>query len=132
MSEKLWATPHLFVQVAKPQQVGRSNLAIRMVPDVVAPLTVTAVDLVSESVWPAYSNWVTYGMTIVGYGAAVMNKGGDFVKNIGVSSLPLTAKRVYDSLRAPATVSRGVAFRNRVARYPGPSQEAPFQGVKLT
>jgi len=107
-------------------------MAIRIVPDVAAPLTVTAIDLVGESVWPAYSNWITYAMTIVGYGSAMLGYGGDFMKNIGVSSMPLTAKRIYDVVRAPAPVSKGLAFRNRVARYPGPAQEAPFQGVKLT
>ncbi len=107
-------------------------MTIRMIPDVAAPLTVTAVDLVAETVWPQWSNWITYAMTIVGYGAALMNMGGEYTKNIGVSSLPLTAKRVYDNIRGPAPVTRGVAFKNRVARYPASAQEAPFQGVKLT
>ena len=107
-------------------------MAIRIVPDVGAPLTVTAIDLIGESVMPKYSNWITYGMTLVGYGAGFMGWGGDFIKNIGVSSMPLTAKRIYDAVRSPTPVSSGLAFRNRVARYPGPAQEAPFQGVKLT
>ena len=109
-------------------------MAIKLIPDVGAPLTVTAVDLVAESVWPAYSNWITYGMTVAGYAAGFMGWGGDYIKNIGVCSMPLTAKRIYDAVRAPVAgraTSKGLAFRTRVARYPGPAQEAPFQGVKL-
>jgi len=108
-------------------------VTIRMIPDVAAPLTVAAVDLVGETIWPRYSNWITYGMTIVGYASGFMNWGGDYIKNIGVTSMPLTAKRVYDTLRTTTPVaSKGVAFRNRsVARYPGPASEAPFTGVKL-
>ena len=108
-------------------------MSIKVIPDVVAPLTVTAIDLTAETVWPKYSNWVTYGMTIVGYGAAFLNKGGDFVKNIGVSSMPLTAKRLYDVFRTQAPVTRSLSYKTagRVARYPGQAQEAPFAGVKL-
>ena len=107
-------------------------MSIKIGPDVGAPLIVTAVDLVSESIWPNYSNWLTYGMTIVGYVSGWAGWGGDILKNVGVSSLPLSAKRVYDTIRAPAPVSKGLAYRSRVGRYPAPAQEAPFQGVKLT
>ena len=106
-------------------------MAIKIGPDVGAPLTVAAVDLVSETIWPAYSNWLTYGMTIVGYVAGWAGWGGDFLKNIGVSSMPLTAKRVYDSIRSATPVSKMAVRRSAVARYPAPAQEAPFQGVKL-
>ena len=107
-------------------------MAIKIVPDVGAPLTVAVVDLVTETIWPAYSNWFTYGMTAIGYVAGWAGWGGDYLKNIGVSSMPLTAKRIYDSVRGAAPVTKGLAFRSRtVSRYPGPAQEAPFQGVKL-
>ncbi len=106
---------------------------IKIGPDVGAPLVVTAIDLVGESTFPKYSNWLTYGMTIVGYAAGFLNYGGDFVKNIGVTSLPLTAKRIYDAVRSPAAVSKGLAYHTpKVSRYPGSAQSAPFQGVKLT
>jgi len=107
-------------------------MSIKMGPDVGAPLAVAGVSLVSETIWPQYSNWFTYGMTAVGYASGFFGWGGDFLKNIGVSSMPLTAKLIYDQVRTPAAVSKGVAFRRSVARYPAPAQEAPFQGVKLT
>jgi len=110
-------------------------MAIRMGSDLGAPLTVTAIDLVGETIWPKYSSWITYGMTAVGYVAGFMNKGGDFVKNIGVASFPLSAKRIYDTLSTPTVpvTSRAssVAFRGRVSRYPAGAGEAPFTGVKL-
>ena len=106
-------------------------MAIKIGPDVGSPLIVTAVDLVSESIWPAYSSWLTYGMTIVGYVGAFAGFGGDILKNVGVSSLPLTAKRLYDTVRAPAPMERMAFKRKSVARYPARATEAPFQGVKL-
>jgi len=107
-------------------------MSIKIGPDVGSPLIVTAVDLVSESIWPKYSNWLTYGMTIVGYASGFMGWGGDILKNVGVASLPLTAKRVYDTFRA-TPVSRNLSYRaaGRVGRYPAPASEAPFEGVKL-
>ena len=108
-------------------------MTIKFVADVGAPLTVTAVNLVAESVWPQRTDWITYAMTALGYGAAFFNRGGDFAKNIGVSSMPLTARLVYDAVKGTGTpVSRSSTVRKRVARYPGSAQEAPFQGVKLT
>ena len=106
-------------------------MSIKIVPDVGAPLAVTAVNLVSDSIWPQYSKWITYGMTIVGYASGWFGWGGDFLKNVGVSSMPLTARSIYESIKTPAVAGRGLAFRSRVARYPGPAQEAPFQPVKL-
>ncbi len=107
-------------------------MTIKIGPDVGAPLTVAAVNLVSDTIWPQYSTWLTYGMTAVGYVSGFMGWGGDFLKNVGVSSLPLTARSLYEMVRTPAPVSKGAAFRSKVARYPGPAQEAPFQGVRLT
>ena len=108
-------------------------MSIKIGPDVGAPLAVTAVNLVSDSIWPQYSKWITYGMTIVGYASGWFGWGGDFLKNVGVSSMPLTARSIYETIRTPAPVTSraGVAFRGRASRYPGPAQEAPFQGVKL-
>lgn len=106
-------------------------MAIKLGPDVGAPLIVTVVDLTAESVWPAYSNWITYGMTALGFIGGWVGWGGDIVKNIGVSSLPLTAKRIYDSVRGTTPVTRRTALVRSVARYPAQAAEAPFQGVKL-
>ncbi|GAI48512.1 unnamed protein product, partial [marine sediment metagenome] len=64
---------------------------IRVVPDVGAPLTVAVVNIAGRSAFPEYHDWLVYGMTALGYVGAWMGWGGDFVKNVGVSSLPLTA-----------------------------------------
>ena len=102
---------------------------IKWIPDLGSPLTVVAVDLAAESFLPAQAEYADYVMTAGGYIAAFMGWGGDYVKNIGVASLPLTARKIYDRFRTPATASR---MRLRaVSRYPGPAQQVPFQGVKL-
>jgi len=109
-------------------------MSIKIGPDVGSPLTVAAVDLVTETIWPRYSNWFTYGMTIIGYVSGWAGWGGDYLKNIGVSSMPLTAKRLYDSIRTQAPVTRGMSYKaaGHVSRYPAPAYSAPFTPVKLT
>ena len=65
-----------------------------------------------------------YVMTLGGYVAAYFNWGGDFVKNIGVASLPLSAIRLYNRMQ-PATgvpITRSVG---RVARIAGAGEEVP-------
>ena len=99
---------------------------IKFSSDVGAPLVVMGVNVVGRSVFPAYHDWLVYGMTALGYLAAWQGWGGDFTKNIGVSSLPLTAEKIYDR------VAGGVGGRLRtVSRYPAPATKAPYQGVKL-
>lgn len=104
---------------------------IRVVPDVGAPLTVAAVNIATRSVFPVQHDWFVYGMTAIGYVAAWMGWGGDFVKNIGVSSLPLTADKIYDRVAGAAPVSKRLAMRS-VSRYPAPAYQSPYEGVKLT
>lgn len=108
-------------------------MSIKMGPDIGAPLAVTAVNLVTETIWPKYSNWFTYGMTVVGYVSAWAGWGGDMLKNVGVSSLPLTAKSIYETVRGQAPVSRSLSYKTagRASRYPGSAPAAPFAGVKL-
>ena len=102
---------------------------IRVVPDVGAPLTVAAVNIATRSIFPVQHDWFVYGMTALGYVAAWMGWGGEYVKNIGVSSLPLTADKIYDRF-AGGTVSKRLSM-SRVSRYPAPARETEFQGVKL-
>lgn len=104
-------------------------MAIRVVPDVGAPLAVAAINIASRSVIPNYHDWVIYGMTGLGYIAAWMGWGGDFVKQMAVSSLPLTADKIYERVGGGVGASR-LAMR-RVSRYPAPAREMEFQGVKL-
>jgi len=110
-------------------------MAIKMVPDIGAPLLVTAIDLTVESTAPEYTKWVTGAMAVGGYVAAYMNWGGDFVKNMAIAALPAAAKNTYDWAKGGMTskATRKVAFhRSGVTRYPAPASEAPFTGNKLT
>lgn len=97
---------------------------IRIVEDIGAPLAVTVVDLVTETAAPTWNEWANYGMTAIGYVGAWMGMGGDFVKNVGIASLPLTAKKLYARVRAITPVSRA-------ARYPAMPVQPQFQGVRL-
>lgn len=109
-------------------------MSIRLVPDVGAPILVTAVDLLTESYAPQSNEWMAYAFTLIPYVAAGFNKGGDFTKNVGISSLPWAAKKIYNRARfgVSARSSRlSPRARTSVSRYPGPAQEAPFQGVRL-
>lgn len=107
---------------------------IKLGPDLGAPLAVTAINLASEAMLPKQTNWFSYGMTAVGYLAGWAGWGGDILKNIGVASLPLSAKAIYDSVRGTPVSGRAVSYRTagRVGVYPSAAREAPFQGVKLT
>jgi len=103
---------------------------IRVVPDVGAPLAVAAVNIATRTAFPVQHDWFIYGMTAIGYVAAWMGWGGDFVKQIGVSSLPLTADKIYDRVAGASPVSRRLSM-SRVSRYPAPSRDMEFRGVKL-
>jgi len=105
-------------------------MAIRMASDVGAPLTVMAVTVVGRSVFPAYHDWLVYAMSAAGYIGAWMGWGGDFMKNIGVASLPLTAEKIYDRVAGAAPVSKQLAMRS-VSRYPAPATKTPYEGVRL-
>lgn len=110
-------------------------MAIKMVPDLGAPLAVAAVNIVSRQSIPDYHDYIVYAMTAAGYVGGWMGWGGDFLKQMGVSSLPLTADKIYERVRGGATSpARRVAFRrSAVSRYPAPATESEFRaGPKLT
>lgn len=106
-------------------------MAIRIVDDIGAPLAVAGINIASRTVFPAYHDWVVYGMTALGYGAAWMGWGGNFVKQAAVSSLPLTVDKIYERVRGGGGVSRLSFKRSGVSRYPSAAPTAPFQGVRL-
>jgi len=88
-------------------------MGIKMVEDLGAPGLVTAVDLLTLEAAPDWNEWAAYGMTAAGYLGGWLRFGGDFVKNIGIASLPLTARHIRDRVkggtltrRAPAAASR--------------------------
>ena len=108
-------------------------MAIKMAADVGAPLVVTAVNVAGRTVFPTYHDWLVYAMTAAGYLGGWMGWGGDFMKNIGVSSLPLTAEKIYDRVKGETVTSSRLAFRSSgVSRYPAPATKTPYEGVKLT
>jgi len=104
-------------------------MAIRVVSDVGAPLAVTAINIVSRVSIPEYHDWLIYATTIAGYVGGWMGWGGDFLKQMGVSSLPLTADKIYERVRGGAGASRRLAFK--ASRYPAPAVKTPYEGVKL-
>lgn len=107
---------------------------IRLVPDVAAPATVAAVNIVSRQSMPEWHDMLVYAMTVLGYGADMMNVGGDYVKNIGVTSLPLTIDKLYERIKGtPVTRTAGAVRRvsSPVTRYPAPAFADEFANVRL-
>ncbi|MDD5060779.1 MAG: hypothetical protein PHN44_00665 [Candidatus Marinimicrobia bacterium] len=98
---------------------------IRLVEDIGAPVAVTVVDMVTQTTVPQWNSWANYAMTVLGYAGAYLNMGGDFVKNVGVASLPKSLSQIYATVMAPAAVSRSVGYRMSQTQVPG------FGGVKL-
>ncbi len=106
-------------------------MSIKLMPDVGAPLAVTAINLVVKTVQPGWDEWAKYIIAGGGYALAMMNWGGDFVKNMAIAELPSAAEKLYDRVVATPVTSQRLAFRG-VSRYPAPAEQSPFDGVKLT
>jgi hypothetical protein len=110
-------------------------MAVKMVPDLGAPLAVVAVDLLAENYAPTWTKWIDGIMTAGGYVAAWMGWGGDFVKNIGIASMPITARNIYDYVRGGAGASRRLTYRPvstpRVAQRVSKVPVEPFQDMGL-
>ena len=98
-------------------------MAIRIVEDVGAPVAVFVVDKATQSMLPTWNKWINYGMTVLGYGAAYLNKGGDFTKNLAIASLPKSLDQLYALVITPAPAA--VGYRVSQTQVPG------FGGVKL-
>jgi hypothetical protein len=108
-------------------------MAIKVVPDVVAPLAVAAVDIVVEQVAPGYSKWATGILAAGGYAGAFFGFGGDFVKNIGIAALPTFAKNIYNYVKGSTTASRAASYtRSQFQRVPVSSrvQQTPGPGFE--
>lgn len=100
-------------------------MAIKIVPDVVAPLTVAAVDIVVEQVAPGYSKWATGAMALGGYLGAFFGFGGDFVKNVGIAALPTFGKNLYNYFKGSTGASR-VVRTQMFQRVPVSRSAAPI------
>ena len=107
-------------------------MAIQFSSDVGAPLVTSVVNIAARAVTPQWHDWIIYLMTAGGYIAGWQKWGGDFTKNIGVSSLPLAADKIYSRVRTGSPAVSGRMSYRGVNRYPAAAQEQPFQGVKLT
>jgi hypothetical protein len=112
-------------------------MAIKIVPDFGAPLAVVAVDLIAESYAPTWTKWIDGIMTVGGYVlGGWMGWGGDFVKNIGIASMPITARNIYEYVKGGVGggASRKLTYRpvsRPISRFPASAPEAQFQGDRL-
>lgn len=114
-------------------------MAIRIVEDVGAPALTTAIDMATLELAPNYNDIADYVMTGAGYLGGVFLKGrlGNFMASMGAASLPLTCRALRERIKSPISQRVGasrLAFRSTgrpVQRYPAPTTEAPFQGVRL-
>lgn len=107
-------------------------MAIKLIDDVGAPIVVVAADLITETAAPTWNEPLAYIAAIGGYVGAQMGFGGDFVKNIGIASLPWAAKKLYIRVKGmTAAPAARMAFRPSVSRYPAPAEQSPFEGVRL-
>lgn len=104
-------------------------MAIKWVNDLGAPLAVTAIDIATETMSPKWNEYLAYILAVGGYVAAGMGWGGDFVKNVGISSVDWAGKKLYARMRGGVS-SHSMQFR--AARYPAPAPSTPYEGVKLT
>ena len=92
---------------------------IKLVPDVGAPVVVVGVDLITQEYAPDWNEWASYIMAGGAYIATalglVKGSGGEFVKNMGIASLPLAARHIVDRIRQPATSRQAGAPAARLA-----------------
>jgi hypothetical protein len=90
---------------------------MRIVEDVGAPLAVTAVDILTLEMAPDWNEYSSYILTGVGYlaGFFMPGKWSPFLTNLGVASLPLTARHIYERVKGTSTTRRATAGAQRLA-----------------
>ena len=94
---------------------------MRIVEDFGAPLAVTAVDILTLEMAPDWNEWGSYILTGAGYfgGFFMPGKYSSFLTNIGVASLPLTARHIYERVKGAAPIPRrATAGASRMALRP--------------
>ena len=98
---------------------------IKIVPDVGAPAMVTGIDLLTQEYAPEWNEWASYimagGAYIVAALGLVKGAGGEFVKNMGIASLPLAARNILERVRQPATARRASASARLALRTSSPA-----------
>jgi hypothetical protein len=106
---------------------------INPVTDVLPPVVVSALDIVVTKYKPSIHEYVCYGLTAIGYLAGIMGWGrgntNTVLLNVGMSSLPLTVRHIYDRVSgAPLAFSSPVAT-NRLAFHPAPTMSGIRQST---
>jgi hypothetical protein len=103
---------------------------MRIVEDLGAPLAVTAVDILTMEVAPDWNEYSSYILTGVGYlaGFFMPGKWSPFLTNLGVASLPLTARHIYERIKGTPATRRAIATAQRMALQPV-SKRAPSTRV---
>jgi len=90
-------------------------MGFRMVEEGLAPLSVSGVEWLADTQAPDWSNWASYGMAAVGYGAGLMGvRGtlGSFLSQVGVASLPGAIRHLRAQMGMTRQVSSSrLAFR---------------------
>lgn len=100
---------------------------IKVVEDVAAPLAVVGVDLLTLELAPTplWNEVASYVLTGLGYAGGAFRFGGGFVKNLGVASLPLTARHIYERVKGGTTTAsagRRLALKTRTGAGAGLSR----------
>jgi len=83
---------------------------MRIVEDVGAPLAVTAVDILTLEMAPDWNEYASYILTGVGYlgGFFMPGKWSPFLTQLGATSLPLTARHIYERVKGATPTTRRV------------------------
>jgi len=109
---------------------------IKPVDDFVAPGVVTLVNEVTLRQAPEYNEYACYGLTAIGYIAGGLGYGGNFVKNLGVASLPLSIHHLLTRLGVEKGVSRQrMAYRPAHASSYSPIRQTTvpeFEDVRVS
>lgn len=119
-----------------------AKFKINLVNDVAPPIVVTAVNIFAQKstrtvAGQSMQQICNYALTVGGYLGASMGWGGKYsemLKNIGIAAAPGALIAIYNKVAKPTTaasIQRYSPMASRVARYPGPAAESPFQGVRL-
>lgn len=110
---------------------------IDIINDVGAPAVVTVLNIGTRAstmtmFGQPVSTWLPYVLTGGGYLAAYMGWGGKyegFLKNVAIAAAPLAFEKMYNQIKGTPVSAR--AGMSRIARYPAPAAESPFQGARL-
>lgn len=110
---------------------------MKLVEDLGAPGLVTGVDLLTLEYKPTWNETAAYVMTGLGYvGGWLLTRGlgpisSDFLTKMGIASLPLTARNIYNRVKitGPVASTSRMALRRNTAAPVTRKYEAEFEGA---